>query len=175
MRIQIQEQDAWVLPEHYDALTPIEKTSALRASILTFLNHDGPAPKSVISKAINAKQDESLKKALDYLAHTRQIYSESYGARVPIYFPNGQLGHPLYQADINVGNRKYAIRTYFDRITGKNVTLTESEVNYSGEIEPKGGIRIDIVDLNKIVQELNRINDLIQCHANVEDRGLLKR
>ncbi|MFH0815386.1 MAG: hypothetical protein V1934_01015 [Methanobacteriota archaeon] len=171
----INQEEGWRLPELYDTMTPTEKASAIKSCVLTFLNNNGPAPKSVIGKAIGTTHEDSLKRALDYLVHTRQIYSEKWGSRNPVYFPNGCLGHPLYQGRIICGRKEYTIRTYIDRVTGRNLTITEYEKDYSGKQDPKGGIRIDAVDLDAIIRELVRINDSLRQSVEINDRGLISR
>lgn len=166
--------EQWTLPDKFSEMSPIEKAKTIRSSILRFLNNVGPATKTVIKKEIQAKNDEAVKRALDYLVNTRHIYSETYGSRDTIYFPNGRLAHPLLQGNVKCGRVDYAIRTYIDRITGRNLTVTEYGVSPSGEKEAKGGIRIDLVDLDVLISELKRIKDLIS-ESNIIDRGLLTR
>ena len=165
----------WSLPEKYSEMTPDEKANVLRACSLRFLRQNGPSTVVQIQKAIGAPTAQSLKKALDYLAFTSAIYKESWGGRDNIYYPNGKLAHPLMQGIVKCGSYKeYITRTYFDRLTGKNLTITEYTVTPSGRREAKGGIRIDLVDLDKLINELQRIKNEWE-KTEVVDRGIVSR
>jgi hypothetical protein len=165
----------WHLPKKYSDMTPKEQAKILRASALRFLRQNGPATVTQIQKAIGAPTAISLKKALDYLAFTSMIYKESWGGRDEIYYPNGKLAHPLFQGTVKCGSYKeYALRTYFDRLTGKNLTITEYTVTPSGRRDAKGGIRIDLVDLDKLINELTRIKNELS-KSEVFDRGIISK
>ena len=66
------------------------------------------------------------------------------------------------------------MRTYIDRLTGKHLTVTEYSVSPSGRREPKGGIRIDLVDLDKFTGELKRIKEELK-KSDILDRGIISR
>jgi len=166
---------SWVLPVKYDELSSKEKSKALRACIVRFLQDNGPATRTIVMKEIHSGNYNTVSKALDYLTSTRQIYSESYGARDTIYFPNGRLAHPLLQSDIKCGRTEYSIRTYVDKLTGRNLTITEYGVAISGERKARGGIRVDLTDLDTIVTELKRIKEVISEDSTIVDRGMLIR
>lgn len=167
------EDKSWELPKKYKDMTPAEQGKALRSSALIFLQQNGPASVTKIKKEIGAPNSDTLRKALDYLAYTSAIYKESWGGRDTIYFPNGRLAHPLFQGKVRCGSYKeYIISTYIDRLTGKNLTIKEFTVSPSGHREAKGGIRIDLVDLDNFISELKQIRDRIS-ESNVLDRGLV--
>ena len=173
-----QEEDgglSWGIPEKYEGMTPTEKAAVLRGCIIRFLQSNGPATKKVISDNIGATNDDVVKRTLDYLTTTKQIYSESYGARDPTYYPNGRLAHPLLQGTVRRGRKEYAIRSYIDRLTGRNLTITEYTVGIKGDKDVKGGIRIDFADLDAFVDELLRIRSEIDSSSGVTDRGLIER
>ncbi len=161
----------WQLPDKYDEMTPREQAATLRACILRYLRDRGAAVNSVIAKEIGAPNPDTVKKALEWLSTTQQVYSEQYPGSNPVFFPNGRLAHPLLQGQVQVGLREYVIRTYMDRLTGKNVTVTEYSLT-SGEKTPKGGIRVDLADLEALIQELRRIADLAKA-SSVVDGGLV--
>jgi hypothetical protein len=158
----------WNLPKKYSEMTPKEQAKILRSCALRFLRQNGPSTVTQIQKAIGAPTSTTLKKALDYLAFTSAIYKESWGGRDEIYYPNGKLAHPLLQGIIKCGSYKeYVLRTYFDRLTGKNLTITEYTVTPSGRREAKGGIRVDLVDLDKMINELVRIKKELEDNLKV--------
>ena len=162
----------WALPEKYLELSAREQGVTLRNSILRFLRERGPATSAAIGKEIEAPNPDSVKKVLEGLAMTQQVYLEQYPGSNPIFFPNGRLAHPLLQGQVQAGRREYVIRTYVDRLTGRNLTLTEYLVSPSGEKTPRGGIRIDLVDLDALIEELRRIS-AIAPQSSVVDRGLV--
>ena len=166
---------SWVLPEKYAELSSKEKSKTLRACIVKFLQNNGPATRNIVMKEVQADNYNTVSKALDYLTSTRQIYSESYGARDTIYFPNGRLAHPLLQSDVKCGRTEYSVRTYVDKLTGRNLTITEYGVAISGERRARGGIRVDLTDLDVLISELKRIQELISKDSTIVDRGLLIR
>ncbi len=165
----------WGLPEKYYDMTNEEQAKTLRACALRFLKQNGPSTASQIQRAVGAPNNKTIRKALDYLAFTSTIYKESWGGREAIYFPNGRLAHALAQGIVKCGSYKeYGIRTYIDRLTGKHMTITEYSVSPSGRREAKGGIRIDLVDLEKVINELNRIKEELS-KSNILDRGIISR
>lgn len=165
----------WSLPKKYADMTPEEKARVLRACALRFLRQNGPSTVTQVQRAIGAPTSQSLKKALDYLAFTSAIYKESWGGRDNIYYPNGKLAHPLLQGTVKCGSYKeYTLRTYFDRLTGKNLTITEYTVTPSGRREAKGGIRVDLVDINRLINELKRIKKELG-NSDVLDRGIVSK
>lgn len=163
----------WCIPKKYSEMTPKEQARILQSCSLRFLRQNGPSTVSQIQKAIGAPTATTLKKALDYLAFTSAIYRESWGGRDEIYYPNGKLAHPLLQGLVKCGSYKeYVLRTYFDRLTGKNLTITEYTVTPSGRREAKGGIRVDLVDLDKLINELKRIKKELG-KSDIVDRGII--
>lgn len=165
----------WKLPKKYNEMTNEEKSKTLKTYALKFLKQNGPGTTSQIQKALGAPNNISLKKALDNLAFTSAIYKESWGGRETTYFPNGRLAHALAHGSVKCGSYKeYSLRTYIDRLTGKHLTITEYSVSPSGRREPKGGIRIDLVDLDKFIAELKRIKDELES-SDILDRGIISR
>jgi len=165
----------WQLPQKYTDMTPKEQAQILRSSALRFLRQNGPSTVRQIQKAIGAPSATTLKKAMDHLAFTSMIYKESWGGRDEIYFPNGKLAHPLLQGIVKCGSyREYNLRTYFDRLTGKNLTITEYTVTPSGRREAKGGIRVDIVDMDRLINELKRIKKEFG-NSDIVDRGIVSK
>ncbi len=144
----------------------------MRNAILRYLRERGPAASHVIAKEIHAPNPDTVKKSLDWLTTTQQVYSEQYPGTLPTYFPNGRLAHPLLQGHVRVGQREYIIRTYSDRLTGKNLTVTEYFVPVSGDRIVKGGIRVDLADLDDVLKELQRISREAKGSA-VVDGGLV--
>lgn len=156
-------------------MTNSGKSQTLKAYALRFLKQNGPSTTTQIQKALNAPNIESLRKALDVLAFTSSIYKESWGGREPIYYPNGRLAHSLAQGMVKCGSYKeYGIRTYIDRLTGKHLTITEYSVSPSGRRESKGGIRIDLIDLDRLIMELVRIKEELS-KSDIIDRGIISQ
>lgn len=146
----------WVLPERYSQMNPQEQSAALRSAIVAYLETRGPAAKSVITREIRAPRPDTLQKALDFLATTQQIYVDAFsGSRDPTYSPNGRLAHPMAQRIVDCGLNQYVIRAYEDRLRGKYITITQYTVLPSGERKPQGGIRLDWVDIAKLIQDLS--------------------
>lgn len=168
-----QQNASWVIPEDYLDMPSNEQSELLRTCILRFLKSNGPTTASTISKEIGASNSQSVPRMLSLLTATRQIYSETYGPKTTIYYPNGSLAHPLLQANIKCPpNKEYTIRTYSDRMTGKYLTITEYNVSYNGERKPQGGIKIDLSDIGVFISELNRIFEGSK-NSEVVDRGLV--
>ncbi len=168
-------EENWKLPKKYNEMTNEEKSRTLKTYALKFLKQNGPATTSQIQKVLGAPSPISLKKALDNLAFTSAIYKESWGGRESTYFPNGRLAHALAHGTVKCGSYKeYGLRTYIDRLTGKHLTVTEYSVSPSGRREPKGGIRIDLVDLDKLIGELKRIKEELK-KSDILDRGIISR
>lgn len=164
---------SWTLPNRYADMMPQEQADTLRACILRFLSQNGPAPASLIANEVGANVD-SVRRALDYLATTQHLYMESWDSFHKVYYPNGRLAHTLLQGEVACGRTEYVIRTYDDRLTGRNLTVTEYRTLPTGERVARGGIRIDLVDLPALLNELHRISDAVQ-ESEVIDRDLVTR
>ncbi len=165
-------KESWTLPSGYLRMTSREQAGVLRACILRFLKHNPPASKSIIVREIGAPNRESVQKALDYLSQTKQIYSMSFGGRDSLYAGNGKLGHPLLQGRLVCGGKEYHLRTYEDRISGKNLVITEYHVGHDRQKRATGGIRMDFVDMDSFLGELQRILEMAK-ELRVIDRGLV--
>ncbi|MFQ5876051.1 MAG: hypothetical protein ACE5JL_19935, partial [Dehalococcoidia bacterium] len=167
-------RSGWILPEGYMEMTPLEQRLALRSCILKYLNQHGPDDAVSVSRAIRAPAAESVRKNLQLLATTQSIYAEKIGGTTK-YYSNGRLAHPLLQGVIKCGRTEYALRTYFDRLTGWSLTITEYQVSGVGQRSPKGGIRLDPVDLQAFIKELQRIEAVLDKNPEVLSRGLVTR
>jgi hypothetical protein len=164
----------WALPLRYEEMSPQEQASAVRSSILRFIDEVGRARAGDICDALGLpRKSESWRKQLRYLCATQQLYSDNVG-RDPTYYRNGRLAHPLLQSNFEAGTRAYSVRTYSDSMTGRYVTITEYAVSPLGEKTPKSGIRIDVVDLERFYQELSRIITTIMRDNTVLEPGLIR-
>lgn len=158
---------AYQLPLAYNQMSPNEQGVAIRACILKFLDEVARAPFSEIKTAIGATHDPTVRRHLQYLASTQQVYVDLIG-RDPIYCRNGKLAHASLQANVKVGRSKeYVIRTYNDFTTGRTLTLTEYAVSALGETKATSGLRIDLADLDTLLAELTRIRDKIRDDPEV--------
>lgn len=147
---------SWQLPINYSDMSPLEQAAALRSSILGYLDTVGRARAADVISALGATNEKTVRRQLEHLAATQHIYSDNLG-RDALYARNGKLAHPLLQAVVHAGLRDYVLRTYNDALTGRYLTVTEYSVTPLGEKVAKSGIRIDIVDLEVLVQGLQRI------------------
>ena len=167
--------DTWRLPLAYKDMNSTDQSAAMRAAILRFLDSAGKATATEIIAAIGAQtgQEATVRRHLKYLASTQQVYYEPIG-RDPIYYRNGRLAHPTLQANVRAGpRREYVIRTYNDALTGKTVTITEFAISPLGEQQAKSGVRIDLADLDAILEELTRIREKAK-ESNLLDGGLVR-
>lgn len=167
-----QEERSWRLPEKYRDLPPTEQAAALRACILNFLEAVERATLSEISTALGAPYEPTVRRQVQYLAATQQLYVDPVG-RDPTYFRNGRLAHPTLQVNIPAGLSHYAVRTYNDPLTGKYVTLTEFSRSALGELKAKGGIHVDLVDLETLIRQLDRIRRMTVEHPELLDSGIV--
>jgi hypothetical protein len=167
-------ESAWQLPSKYREMGPSDQVSAMRNGILTFLEHAGRATLSEIVTAIGAPYDRTVRRQVQYLASTQQLYVDPVG-RDPLYFRNGKLAHPVLQANVHAGLTDYAIRTYGDNLTGRYVTITEYALTSLGEAKAKGGIRVDVADLQTFLDQLARIRKAIVEDPSLLDGGLVRR
>ncbi len=167
-------RSGWILPEGYLKMIPKEQRLSLRSCILKYLNQHGPDDAVGVAHAIRAPAVESVRKNLQLLATTQAIYAEKLRGTTT-YYSNGRLAHPLLQGEIKCGRTEYALRTYFDRLTGWSLTITEYQVSGVGQRSPKGGIRLDPVDLTAFIKELRRIETVLDENPEVLGRGLVTR
>ena len=165
--IQYKENPPWKLPESYSSLKSKAQSEVVRACIINFLDHAGKARIREIQEAIGLPERSTILNSLKYLVSTQQLYSDG-AVRDPTYYKNGKLAHPLLQSNVKVGRREYVLRTYKGEI-GKWITVTEYERNYLNELRPRAGIRIDVENVELIINELSRIKRTIN-----EDRSLLE-
>jgi len=60
-------------------------------------------------------------------------------------------------------------------LTGRNLTITEYGIGYAGERKARGGVRIDLADLDIFISELQRIQEVISKDSSIIERGTLIR
>jgi hypothetical protein len=152
---------------------PNDQISAMRNSVLTFLEQAGRATLSEIVIAIGAPYARTVRRQVQYLAATQQLYVDPVG-RDPVYFRNGKMAHPVLQANVNAGRAQYTIRTYSDGLTGKYVTITEFLRTSLGEQKAKGGIRIEVDDLPVLLDHLSRIQQSVREDPSLLEGSLVK-
>ena len=145
------EDKGYALPEKYKLLPPTEQHLIIRSAILKFLDYAGRGTASEIAAALGAGSINTIKKQLQYLALTQQIYYDPQ-SKDPIYMRNGKLAHPVFQKNFDVGvTSAYTIRTYSDMMTGKYLILTEYSKSPLGELKTKGAVKIDLVGLDTLI------------------------
>lgn len=166
-------ESQWRLPLKYSDMGPTEQVSALRNCILSFLEYSRRATISEIVAAIGAPLDKTVRRQVQYLAATQQLYVDPVG-RDPIYYRNGKLAHPLLQGDVHGALADYIIRTYSDNLTGKYVTVTEYVQTSLGEPKAKAGIRVSVSDLPLLLDKLTRIQMAIESDSTLLEGGLMK-
>lgn len=166
-------ESPWHLPSRYLHMGPNDQVSATRNCILTFLEHSGRATLSEIVAALGAPSDKTVRKQVQYLAATQQLYVDPVG-RDPLYYRNGRMAHPLLQANVHALLADYAIRTYNDPLTGKYVTITEYVRTSLGEPRAKGGVRVSLSDLSAFIDELTRIRRSVESDPSLLEGGLVK-
>jgi hypothetical protein len=146
---------SWALPERYPRLTSREQATAIRASILLYLQAHGSAAKSVLIRELHVARPETVQKALDFLSTTQQVYLDATsGSRDPTYHSNGRLAHASGQRTVDCIRFQYVIRSYDDRWAGKAITVTQYAVMPSGDKKPLGGIRVDQEDVPELMKGL---------------------
>jgi hypothetical protein len=166
-------ESPWRLPSKYPEMGPNAQVSAMRNCILAFLEHSRRATVSEIVAAIGAPLDKTVRRQVQYLASTQQLYVDPVG-RDPVYYRNGKMAHPLLQADIHAALADYTIRTYGDSLTGKYLTITEYTQTSLGESKAKGGIRVSVSDLPVLIDKLTRIQRAIDADPSLLEGGLVK-
>ncbi len=151
----------YMIPDEYSSMRPQEKAEALRTCILLFLQTVARANAKRIFEAIQAPNEETVKKQLHYLATTQHVYMDEVG-RDPVYYANGKLAHPQLQRTVKAGFTEFVIRTYSDRLTGRYLTITEYHAQPTGELKPRSGIRVDLADLESLIAQLADLRALVQ-------------
>ncbi len=166
-------ESPWHLPSKYREMGPNDQIFAMRNSILTFLEQAGRATLSEIVVAIGAPYARTVRRQVQHLAATQQLYVDPVG-RDPVYFRNGKMAHPVLQANVNAGRAQYAVRTYSDGLTGKYVTVTEFLRTSLGEQRAKGGIRIEMEDLPVLLECLTRIQQSVRKDPTLLEGNLVR-
>ena len=166
-------ESAWKLPAKYLELPPAEQAACVRTSILCFLEYVGRATLSEIVAAIGAPFAPTVRRQAQFLASTAQLYVDPVG-RDPVYYRNGSLAHQLLQVNVPAGIREYAIRTYTDSLTGRYVTVTEFSVSPLGERSAKGGIHVDVADVEALARCLLRIAEQVKADPALLETGLVR-
>ena len=172
---EVKEQSkTYVLPTKYNEMSPIEQQATLRSAILNFLDAvQVGATLQEIKVALQAPNEATLRKQLQYLSSTQQIYYDPIG-RDPAYYRNGRLAHPTLQENFRASPRTaYSIRTYSDALTGRYISITEYAESALGEQKAKGGIRIDVADLAEFITILNKISHRIEKDPAILDQPMV--
>ena len=166
-------ESQWRLPLKYSEMGPTGQVSALRNCILSFLDYSRRATISEIVAAIGAPLDKTVRRQVQYLAATQQLYVDPVG-RDPVYYRNGKLAHPMLQGEVHGALADYTIRTYSDSLTGKYITITEYVQTSLGEPKAKAGIRVSVADLPLLLNKLTRIHRAIESDLSLLEGGLIK-
>lgn len=165
----------WILPEDYESLSPLTQQEILRGCIVSYMEEFGKARISEIANIIGVsdKKYTTLKKNLNYLVTTQQLYSDGRW-KDPTYYSNGRLGHPLLQSNLKVGRKEYVIRSYSGEI-GKWVTVTEYERTPTNDLIPRSGLRVDMQYAKYLADELTRIQSAFEENPQLMGANKLKR
>jgi len=106
----------------------------------------------------------TVKKHLNYLVSTRQIYAKVYSPRNIVYFPNGRLSHPYLETILDLGNQRFRI-SFIENPRGEFVYLQELE-NIRGLGENiMGGVIIRKENVRKV---LDAIYELLEKEEGEE-------
>ena len=163
----------FALPEKYKLLPPLEQHIIIRSSILKFLEYAGKGTAAEISAALGTGSTITIKKQLQYLALTQQIYYDP-RSKDPIYMRNGKLAHPVFQKNFSVGiTSAYTIRTYSDLMTGKYLILTEYSKSPLGELKTKGAVKIDLIGLDRLISNLREIRKVLAENPELLESKLI--
>lgn len=161
-------QLGWRLPTRYSDLPPRDQQEILRAAVQQYLRAHGKAARSAIADAIDAPRNETLYKALDYLATTQQIYVDATaGSKDPTYYSNGKLAHDKAQAVVEAGLSQFVIRAWDDRLAGKTLTITQYTLSPTQEPKPVSGIRIDWEDAEELIAGLQSIIESVRSPTTI--------
>lgn len=167
------EDKGFALPEKYKLLPPSEQHVIIRSSILRFLDYAGRGTSSEIAAALGTGSTITIKKQLQYLALTQQIYYDPQ-SKDPIYMRNGKLAHPMFQKNFDVGiTSSYTVRTYNDMLTGRYLILTEYSKSPLGELKTKGAIKVDLVGIDRLINNLREIRNVLAANPELLESKLI--
>lgn len=148
------------LPPDYERLSPLRKQDVLRAAILRYLDSVGRANSREVKDAIGAPNQATVTNLLRSMMAKKQIYGEPRGSKEWDFMPNGRLGHPLLQSELELGlTTRFEFRTYDDRLQGKHLCITEYRYGPHREIYSTGGVRVDLAELDTFIQKLQEIKE----------------
>ena len=94
-----------------------------------------------------------VKRHLDYLVATRQLYVHEAGPRTLIYFPNARLSHPYSRAIFRLGDQTFRTNL-IENLRGKFVYIQEMRTVPSTGEQIAGGIIIRLEHVTEFLQQL---------------------
>ncbi len=142
-----------VLIEEIQKLGPEAKLRVARGLIKHFLeqNPDGVTAQAV-TKAVGLSYTH-VKKHLDYLVATRQIYVHEAGPRTFIYFPNARLSHPYDRLMFRLGDQTFRVNL-IKNLKGEFAYFQEMRSSPAHGEQVAGGIIIRVEHLNEFIAKL---------------------
>ena len=144
------------LDDSFNDLSPQAKADIITGLIRRYVRDktDGvTAPE--IARDLNLAHT-TVKKHLNYLVSTRQLYTKTYSPRNVVYFPNGRLSHPYQQLNIDLKNRRFRV-SLIENPKGEFIYLQELENIRSMGERVIGGVIIRKENIDEVLQAVHNI------------------
>lgn len=139
-------------------LSPERKADYVRLAIKECISrHPGGMTAQLIAESTGIMQ-KTVKKYLDQMTATREVYTREYGTRIVIYFPIGKNIQEAATSIVRAGDTAYRLQKV-DSTFGKFVYLQEMKKDVqTGMMKIVGGVMIDTESIAEIAEVLQGLH-----------------
>jgi hypothetical protein len=146
--------------ESIDQLGPERKSDYVRMAIVNCLSKHPEGITSQLLSEHTGLNQRTVKKYLEQLTATREVFKKEYGARIAIYFPNGKETSENEPQILNIGDATFQLQL-IENTWGKFIYLQERKKDvYSGITKTIGGIMIDCEGVPELIGVLKEMSSL---------------
>ena len=153
--------------ESINQLGPERKSDYVRMAIKECLfKHPEGITAQLLSEYTGVEQ-RTVKKYLEQLTATREVFKKEYGARIAIYFPNGKELTEDEPHVLSIGDAIFHIQL-IENSWGKFIYLQERKKDaYSGMTKTVGGVMIDCEGVPELIETLKELSSFNEGAENL--------
>ena len=133
-----------------------EKAAIYRGLIRRFIreNVEGVSAGEV-AETLDIAPD-TVRRHLDHLVTTREVYRKDYSQRNTVYFPNARLSHPYHRSTIDLETQRFRV-SLIENLKGEFVYIQELQETPTAGYTVVGGIIIRVDNVRKLQKALDEL------------------
>lgn len=146
--------------ESIDQLSPEQKMDVIQIVIKNILNgHPEGLTVNAISE-ISGITSRTIKKHLDILSATRQIYLKKYSQRLQVYFPPLNKESSSLSSKFTIGESTFILESVNNSF-GEFIYIQERKKDsFGNSVKTVGGIMVPMEGVPKFIEQLSEMIDL---------------